>query len=220
MHTLLKILLSTIIILVSSPPSISANDKQSWVEFKIKRNISKIVAFDIAPQIRFKNDATRAHWSQINISLSKKINSHITIIPAYQHIRYEETNIWKTEYRPNFSIALKQKTKSLDLGNKNRIDYRIKENIKTWRYRNKFTLKFPLKKTGLTPGIAGEAFYDFSAKKINKYRMYYGIAYRIFKGLETSFTYLSDTDYKKNINTQKWTWQKTNIFFVTLNFSV
>ncbi len=219
MAALLKTFLITIIILTSSSGIIFANDKQYWGEFKIKKNINKEFTFDIAPQIRFKNNDTKAHWSQINLSLAWNIKKYLTIIPAYQHIRYEETNTWKTEYRPNLSATLKRETQSLKFSDRTRIEYRIKKNIKFWRYRNKFMVKLPIKKTNLIPNIAGEVFYDNSVGKFNKYRMYYGITYALSKNSRTSFIYLADNDYEKNANTQKWNWQKTNIFFISLDFS-
>ncbi len=188
----------------------SGSDWQYWANFEINKKISKNLNLIISPQFRIKqNSPISFYWAQAVLGIQWNIKKYFISSFCYQHIRYKENLSWKNEYRPNLSITFKSQLDNFNLSDRNRMEYRIMEDKKIPRYRNKLTIEFPIEEIKLTPNLAYEVFYDFNAKKFNKYRFYFGAAHKTSKSLQISLTYFLDNNYEKR-------WEQTNV----LNFGI
>lgn len=108
---------------------------------------------------------------------------------------YEKDNCgkWAEEDRPHFNVTVKGKLLNLDLSDNSRIEYRDREEMKdVWRYRNKFTVKFPVEWTPLKmkPYIADEIFVDFYGQGLNRNRLFAGFSINLADNTKFDIFYL------------------------------
>ena len=119
----------------------------------------------------------------------------------YRFIFEEKKSDWKYENRPHGNVTLKHKLEGFDFSSRNRIEYRDKEDGKDgWRYRNKFTVKYPIKleKCEFSPYVADEIFVDFVEEKLNRNRLYVGVDFKILNNLKLDIFYLWQTSEKND----------------------
>ncbi|MBU4140893.1 MAG: DUF2490 domain-containing protein, partial [Candidatus Omnitrophica bacterium] len=118
---------------------------------------------------------------------------------------FEEKNSdWKYENRPHLNATVKLKLGDFKLSNRGRFEYRNREGADTlWRYRNKFTIKFPFKLTQLEiqPYVADEIFVDFDKEELNRNRLYAGFSLKLLKNLKGEIYYLRQSSKKSG----RWT---------------
>jgi hypothetical protein len=91
-------------------------------------------------------------------------------------------------------------------------DYENKEEV--WRYRNKTTVKLPLKLTkyNLQPYVAEEFFINLPEDNINQNRLSSGFSFRLAKNVKGSIYYM----FKKSKGTDGWT--DTNVIGIQFKF--
>jgi len=122
---------------------------------------------------------------------------------------------WRQENRPHLNITLKGKLFDLDLSDRSRFEYCDRENKKDlWRYRNKFTVKFPLELTGLKlqPYLADEVFINFDEEGYNRNRLYSGVSFKLSKNLEGNIFYLWQSSRSSG------DWKDINVLGVGLKY--
>ena len=98
---------------------------------------------------------------------------------------------------------MKTNWKDLALSNRSRFEFRDRENAKNlWRYRNKFTIKFPWKLTALKlqPYVADEVFINFDDENFTANRFYAGVTTKLTDNLDAHIAYImqskrSGSDY-------------------------
>ncbi len=100
---------------------------------------------------------------------------------------------WRQENRPHINITLKARWFDLNVSNRARFEYRDRENKEdVWRYRNKVTVKFPLKLTkfDLQPYVADEVFITLNDDNIDRNRFYAGTSFNLSKDIKANIFYL------------------------------
>ena len=110
---------------------------------------------------------------------------------------------WHRENRPHLGFVLKTTWKDLAISDRSRFEFRDRENAKNlWRYRNKFTVKFPWKLTALKlqPYVADEVFINFNNENFSANRFYAGITFPVTDNLKADISYImqskrSGSDY-------------------------
>lgn len=123
---------------------------------------------------------------------------------------------WRQENRPHFNLTVKGKLFGLDVSDRSRIEYRHRENSDDfWRYRNKATVKFPLKLTSLKmqPYIADEVFFSSNGQGFDRNRFYAGFTIPLLKCLSGDVYYMIQTSKSDS------EWTDTNVFGTALKFS-
>ncbi len=111
----------------------------------------------------------------------------------FRHLRDRSSGSWKTEERLHLNATLKFKLKGYDISNRGRFEYRIREKADDfWRYRNKLSVKLPLKITVLEiqPYFADEIFADFDLKEMTENRLYTGFYFKITEFLNAEIFYM------------------------------
>jgi hypothetical protein len=98
-----------------------------------------------------------------------KFNKYVSFSPSYLYRAGQPSEGRKEyEHRVRFDLTLENKWQQFSLKNRNRVEYRIRHSRSdSVRYRNKTTLKIPVRKDDkeiFAPFVATEPFYDFSAR--------------------------------------------------------
>ena len=169
-------------------------DFQYWCSGKVSAELSTNWKCDLEEELRFGDNARDFYFRHTDLGFTYSgIASWLDIGIHYRHINVEEREKWKTEKRPHLNAILKGKLFDVSLNNRGRFEYRNREDSENyWRYRNKFTVKFPFKftKYHIQPYIADEIFYDFNQNSLNGNRFYSGINIELVKHLKAEVYYL------------------------------
>ncbi|HKX84965.1 MAG TPA: DUF2490 domain-containing protein [Pyrinomonadaceae bacterium] len=124
-----------------------------------------------------------------------KPNRHFSVTPTYLY-RVSEAARGRqaTEHRLRFEVAYEKSFGYFSLKDRPRIEYRIRNSRSdVVLFRNKLTLKVPIKKDGkelFSPFIADEPFYDFKSKRWNANEVSLGFSRKLTSALSAEFFYL------------------------------
>ena len=169
-------------------------DFQYWATAKARFDINKDWYGTVAEEFRIGDDAERLYYRHTDLGVVTSLADWLTLGFNFRHISERGTGRdWKWENRPHLNLSFKWKLGDLALSDRSRFEYRDKYNAKDmWRYRNKFTVKFPLELTPLKlkPYVAEEIFIDLDQSGINRNRFYSGFSLKLSKSLSGNIYYL------------------------------
>lgn len=131
------------------------------------------------------NDINSYH---LEIGLDKNVNSWVTISPYCRYIISYTSQDTEIEYRPQIDFTISGRYKRFIIQSRNRIEYRIKTDDTSTRYRNKLLIKYPLGNIVLS--IADEPYIDCAKLQYNKNRFYLNLSTPINKRLFTELSYM------------------------------
>lgn len=170
-------------------------DLQSWNSVGLTFDINKDWKFTFEEEFRLGHDAGNFynHTSDIGF-VYKSLADWIDLGFNFREVFEKDSEgEWRSENRPHFNATLKAKVFGLDLSDRSRFEYRDRETKKdVWRYRNKFTIKFPIKLTALElqPYVADEVFINIDEGDFHKNRLYSGFSFKLAKNLDATIFYL------------------------------
>ena len=180
-------------------------DFQYWNAESISWKLDKHWQLNLEEEFRFGDDAGDFYYQHSDLGATYTgMCNWLDIGFNYRHIFEENNDEWKQENRPHLNFALKLISGKLNLNNRGRFEYRNREDADNfWRYRNKFTLKFPCKFTRLEfqPYLADEIFVDFDQQELNRNRLYAGFYMKLLKSLKGEIFYLWQSSKKSG----EWT---------------
>ncbi len=104
----------------------------------------------------------------------------------FRHALNKISSGWQREEQPSFQAVLKTSWKGYNLSDRNRFEYRMKEDAKDlWRYRNLLTINAPWKWTRyeIRPYFSDEFFAVFDSEKINENRLCGGVSFKFTKNI-------------------------------------
>jgi len=130
----------------------------------------------------------------------------------YRQVFQKKNKKWNTEYGPHINGTVKAKWNDLVFKDRNRFEYRIKENAdNSWRYRNKLSMDLPFKwtKLNIQPYVADEIFYDFNENRLNRNRAYAGFKILFLENLKGEIYYMYQS-------TKSSEWKGCNILGTSL----
>ena len=192
-------------------------DFQYWNTESISWKINQDWKLALEEEFRFGDDARDFYYQHSDLGLSYSgFTNWLTVGLNYRHIFEEKSGDWKEENRPHLNAEIKWKLSDFSLSNRGRLEYRNREDADNlWQYRNKFTIKLPLKLTKLEvkPYLADEIFYDFDQDTLNRNRLYAGLKFTVFKDLNTDIFYLWQSSETND------DWNDTHALGTKLNFS-
>lgn len=205
----------TLLVLYTNLGVIAAgNDREYWSHFEIGNRINDRFSYRVAPELRFKNNFSDHYYTHLEFMLDWNTTKWLTLSPSYRHVLTLTGMSWQTEPRPQMDITLKLKILSMDLSDRNRMEYRMKETGESFRYRNKLTLKLPkFGAPGFQSFMANEIFYDFDVNDLNKNRVYAGCEFTLMKSLKGSIQYLLESSYKNG------TWNHVDVIGTNLRYN-
>lgn len=138
---------------------------------------------------------------RIGAGLSWNIRKGVSLATTYLYRAGQPVRGRKEfEHRLRFDLDLEKKWQRFSLKNRSRVEYRFRHSRSdSVRYRNKTTLKIPVKKDGseiFAPFIANEPFYDLTAGRFSSNEFSAGISKQF--GPQTSVDLFYLTKYNRS----------------------
>lgn len=176
-------------------------DFQIWhtenQEFKVNKE-SKIT---LEEEFRWGDDASEFYYHHYDAGFVYSLNKHLDLGVNYRQVYEKKKGKFKEENRPHLNATLKYDIYGFKLDDRNRIEYRhFDYQADSWRYRNKFTVRFPWKFTRLEiqPYLADEIFLDFQNKAFSRNRFYSGFGMSFTKNIKGEIYYLLQSSRSGN----------------------
>ena len=160
-------------------------DWQLWNSGSLQGNLAENLKARWEQQIRFGDRMGELYFCSTDIGLTCKVTHWFCLGVNYWQVYAKKSGKWEVEKRPHINGTLKWKGKSLELENRNRLEYRIPEGADNiWKYRNRLTLTIPAMWTKLKiqPYVADETFVDLDKGEFDRNRLSGG-----FKALLTDY---------------------------------
>ena len=197
----------------ASTPATAENDWEYWSQYEVAWKAGDNVQLRLKPEIRFREDFSTHYYTHLEFGMDWKIRSWLVLAPYYRHISQESKGDWKTEKRPEADVTLAWRIGRVALSDRNRLEYRIKDDDEAFRYRNRLWAKSPVPgPAGIQAFLGEEIFYDFDVDEINKNRVYAGFGVTLPGGLGADIYYIMDSS-KKNDE-----WFRVNILATALKY--
>ncbi len=132
---------------------------------------------------------------RIGVGIDFRINKYLSVMPSYYYRNAEPIRgVKESEHRVRFEANIQNKWKTFSLKDRNRVEYRIRHSgADAVRYRNKLTLKIPVKidgKEAFAPFVADEIYYNFNTSQLVRNEFSAGITKKLSKSVEAEFLYL------------------------------
>ena len=176
-------------------------DFQVWhtenQEFKVNKE-SKII---LEEEFRWGDDASDFYYHHYDAGFVYSLNKNLDLGVNYRQVYEKKKGEFKDENRPHINGTLKFDLSGFKLEDRNRLEYRhFNYQEDSWRYRNKFTLKFPWKFTKLEiqPYLADEIFVDLNEGIFNRNRFYSGLGLSLTKNIKAEIYYLLQSTKSSN----------------------
>ena len=170
-------------------------DFQYWNTTNVSFGMNKDWKFTFQEELRFGESGKRLYYQHYEPGFTYSgMAEWVDLGFNYrQVIERDSKGKWKLEYQPNLNVTLKGKLLGLDVSDRSRIEYRIREDREdVWRYRNKFTVKLPFELTELKlrPYVADEIFIPLDNVEISTNRLYAGVPFKLTKNIGCDIYYL------------------------------
>ncbi|MFA5554186.1 MAG: DUF2490 domain-containing protein [Phycisphaerae bacterium] len=223
MKTEKKILLFVFVTLFVFGQSASAfddGDFQYWFNVGASADISKNWKVTAQEEFRLGDDAKRLYYHHWDVGfVYGGFADWLDMGFGYRHIYQRDSGgfgDWRQEQSPYLTLTLKGKIFDMPVSNTSRFEYRDLEKDKDHvRYRNKTTLKFPLKLTplNLQPYIADEIFISSNGLGLSGNRFFAGFTLELLKGINGDIYYMLQSMESRS------GWNDTNVIGTALKIA-
>lgn len=195
----------------------SASDFQYWNTNAAEWRIKNHWRLSAEQELRFTDKASRLSYEHTDLNLTYSgMAEWFDLGAGYRHIYQKDKDKWKYECRPGLSGTFKMRLLGLDISNRNKLEYRLREGKDdNWRYRNRTMVKFPVKidRFEFKPYVADEIYLDLSDRAgMKRNRIYSGIEFKILEPLVLDVYYLLESDKGRK------KWIDTNVLGTKLKF--
>ena len=215
---LIGLMISVFSVDVSAQSTVPENDFQMWNETSltipvVKEQDSSGKEFErlslvVFGNIRLGQNRLAPVDERLGAGFDLKLNKSFTFSPSYIYVAAQPGRGRREfESRLRFDLSYEKKWKTFSIKDRNRIEYRFRNSREnSVRYRNKITLKVPVKSDGkeiFAPFVADEPYYDFTAGEWSRNELSLGIAKTFTKSTSAEFFYLwrhNRSGLPKNIN--------------------
>lgn len=171
-------------------------DFQVWhtenQEFRIAKN-SKII---LEEEFRWGDDGSDFYYHHYDAGFRYSPNNNLDLGLNYRQVYEKKSGEFLEQNIPYAYATFKAEFSGFKLEDRNRVEYKhFDTQDDSWRYRNKFTLKFPWKwtKSGIQPYLADEIFIEMDNGEFNRNRFYAGFGFDLLKHLRGEIYYLLQT---------------------------
>jgi hypothetical protein len=178
------------------------DDFQYWTSAGASAKINKDWNAEFTEEFRFGNHGGNLYYQQSDLGfvysgIADWIDIGLNFGLVFE--KDDKTDRWHRENRPHVNLTFKWKMWGLSLSDRNRFEYRDRENAKDlWRYRNKFTVKLPWKLTAwkLQPYVADEVFINLDNEHFNRNRFSVGVSAPLGEKLSADIYYMLQSSRK------------------------
>lgn len=179
-------------------------DFQVWHTENQEARIHKNVKVTTEQELRFGDAARELYYQHYDWGTSFGFDKRLDIGFNFRKVYEKKKDKWMEEDRPHINAVLKFDIWKIKFENRNRLEFRIfKYRDDHLRYRDKFTVKYPVKLFNVTvsPYAADEIFISSNATGFNENRIYSGFEIEITKNIKADISYLQKTNRVKD---DKW----------------
>lgn len=169
------------------------HDFQVWntdvEEFKINKS-SKII---LEEEFRFGDNANDFYYHHYDLGFVYDLSKYLNLGLGYRHIYEKKSGEFKEENEPYWIATLFWELAGFKFDDRSRLEYRhFDYQVDAWRYRNKFSLRFPWKftKMEIQPFLADEIFLNLNGIDLNQNRYYCGLGFNLTKNIKGEIYYL------------------------------
>jgi hypothetical protein len=194
-----------------------SGDLEYWHTHSVSVDINKDFVFTASEELRFGRHNGNPYLHNVDLGIAYKGLADWLDLGFNFKKEYEKDSSGKFrhENRPHLNITVKGKLFDLPTSNRSRLEWRdfeTKEEV--WRYRNRTTVKLPLKLTrlNLQPYVAEEWFVNLGEDNINQNRLFSGFSFKLSKDINGSIFYLWKTSKISG------GWRDTNVIGTQFNF--
>lgn len=202
------ILLAVMLTLIFYQSSFAFDDGdfQYWNTESASWKIDDNWRINLEQEFRWGDDAGNPYYRHTDLGAAYSgFADWLDLGLNYRHINEEKSDDWKTENRPHLNATVKFNLGEFKLSNRGRFEYRNREDADNfWQYRNKLSIKCPLKMTELEiqPYLADETFTNFDSEEMSRNRLYSGFSLKIWKNLAGDIYYVWQRS--KSSSSGKW----------------
>lgn len=194
-----------------------SGDLEYWQTYNVSVDINKDFAFTVTEELRFGRHNGNPYLHNVDLGIVYKGLTEWLDLGFNFKKEYEKDSSGKFrhENRPHLNITVRGKLFDLPASNRSRLEWRDFENKEeVWRYRNKMTVKLPIKltKLNLQPYVAEEWFVNLGDDNINQNRLFSGISFKLSKNINGSVYYLWKTSKISG------GWRDTNVIGTQFKF--
>ncbi|MFH0826867.1 MAG: DUF2490 domain-containing protein [Candidatus Omnitrophota bacterium] len=215
-NTLFAILASFFVILNVRAYAYDDGDFQVWSTFGEEVKISQDLKVALEEEFRWGNDASDFYYQHYDLGVSYNLKKWLGVGGGYRHILNKVRGDFKVENAPYLTATLNWRLGEFKFDSRSRFEYQhFDYQADTGRYRNKFTIKLPLKFTEfeIQPYLADEIFLNFQNETFNRNRFYAGFGMNLTKDLKAEIYYLLQSSRSQN------KWSDLHAFGSKLKFS-
>jgi len=194
MKKMILILMGLLVLLAGKIYAYDDGDFQVWntetEEFKVNKNLK--VALE--EEFRWGGDAHEFYYQHYDLGLSYMMNKYWSFGGGYRQVYELSKNKFKLENEPYVTATLTLTSAGFIFDSRNRFEYRhFDYKDDSGRYRNKFTLKYPLQlgKIGIQPFLSDEIFFGFGGtNQFNQNRLSSGLGINLTKNIKAEVYYM------------------------------
>lgn len=188
-------------------------DFQIWNTDTEEFIINKSTKITLEEEFQWADNANDFSYHHYDAGFVYSLNSYLDVGANYRQVFEKKKGKFKPENRPHLNAALKYEIFGFKLGDRNRVEYRnFDYQSDIWRYRNKFSIKFPWSVTAfkIQPYLADEIFVGLEDGGLNRNRFYAGFGLNIVKNIKGEIYYL----LQRSKGSGQWT--DTNVLGIKL----
>jgi len=168
-------------------------DFQVWHTENQELKVGKKSKIALEEEFRFGDNASEFYYHHYDAGFVYNANKHLDLGINYRQVYELKKGKFKEENRPHVNATVKYDFYGFKIDDRNRFEYRhFDYQDDSWRYRNKFSVKFPWKftKVEIQPYLADEIFLELENGELTRNRAYSGIGFTLLKNLKGEIYYL------------------------------
>ena len=171
-------------------------DFQFWNTDAEEFKINKDLKFVLEEEFRWGDDAREFFYNHYDAGLFYTLNDYLSVGAGYRQIYELKSRKFKPENEPYATVTLGVNKDGGSFESRNRFEYRhFDYQTDSWRYRNKFTVKFPWKFTAaeIQPYVSDEVLMTFASGALNQFnqnRLASGVGFKVTKNIKADLYYM------------------------------
>lgn len=194
------------------------HDFQVWNTEAQEFKVNKASKITLEQEFRWGDNARDFYYQHYDVGYFYLLNKYFNFGGGFRYIKNKPADKFRDESSPFFAALMFWDAAGFSFTNRVRIEYRYYDYQKaSWRFRNKFDLKFPWKFTRfqIQPIFSDEVLFNFQGFDFNENRLYGGIGFSLTKSLKGEICYM----LRGTKNTGVSSWNETNVLSTKLKLA-
>ncbi len=196
------LLVLSLLLLVSSVNAQSANstddDEQFWPDLTLRFNLNKKTTLDFFATARLGRHVSHFVAEQLGVATAYRPSKYLTVAANFRTVWGQPTATKSSfEKRLFFDVTPRLPLKKgFLLTDRNRIEFREINGVRSTRYRNRYQIEKAMKwgEKTFTPYISGENYYDSRYHEWGRKQLWTGVRIPFSTHLSCDFMYMHNWD--------------------------